>query len=173
MKKKALITGASRGIGAEAARALAQEGYDLFLVCKSSGCEIKKAAADLEKAYHIRCETALCDVSDASWVETMMKQAGEIHVLVNNAGVGYYGLHEELNPDKIKKLVRTNLEAPMILTQQLLRPLKKTAGYIIDLSSVLQDNPIHTTVLMVPQKRGLPVFHTACLTKHENTVSRS
>ena len=66
-----------------------------------------------------------------------------VHILVNNAGVGYYGLHEELSPDKIKRLVRTNLETPMILTQQLLRHLKKNAGYVISISSVTaaQSNP--------------------------------
>ena len=53
------------------------------------------------------------------------------------------GLHEELSPDKIKKLVRTNLETPMILTQQLLRHLKNNAGYVINISSVTanQSNP--------------------------------
>ena len=55
---------------------------------------------------------------------------------MNKAGVGYYGLHEQLNPKKIQQLVRTNLEAPMILTQQLLRELKKNAGYIINITSV-------------------------------------
>ena len=47
----------------------------------------------------------------------------QVYILVNNAGVGYYGLHEELSPKKIQELVRTNLEVPMILTQQLLRQL--------------------------------------------------
>lgn len=88
----------------------------------------------------------VCDILDTDRLCAELKQITEqnqVHVLVNNAGVGYYGLHEELNPDKIKKLVRTNLEAPMILTQQLLRPLKKTAGYIINISSVtaVQSNP--------------------------------
>ena len=66
-----------------------------------------------------------------------------VRILVNNAGIGYYGLHEELSPDKIKKLVRTNLEVPMILTQQLLRHLKQNAGYVINISSVTagQSNP--------------------------------
>ncbi|MFQ9894677.1 MAG: hypothetical protein ACLRWA_00310 [Lachnospira sp.] len=57
-------------------------------------------------------------------------------------GVGYYGLHEELNPKKIQKMVRTNLEAPMILTQQLLRTLKKEQGdslkYILCYGSAVQ-----------------------------------
>ena len=60
----------------------------------------------------------------------------EVYVLVNNAGVGFYGLHEELNPRKIQRLVRTNLELPMILSNLLLRNLKKTSGYIINISSV-------------------------------------
>ena len=59
-----------------------------------------------------------------------------VEVLVNNAGVGFYGLHEELNAQKIKQLVRTNLEAPMILTNYLLRELKKNKGWIFNISSV-------------------------------------
>ena len=92
MRKKALITGASRGIGAAAARALAQDGYDLFLVCKSSKEALERVRQELTQQYGICCETALCDVSNAREVETMIKNAGEIHVLVNNAAVSYVGL---------------------------------------------------------------------------------
>ena len=60
----------------------------------------------------------------------------DISLLINNAGVGYYGLHEELNPQKISQMVRTNLEAPMIITNLLLRDLKKNAGIIVNTSSV-------------------------------------
>ena len=88
----------------------------------------------------------VCDVLDTAQLCAHVRQIAaqhSVHVLVNNAGVGYYGLHEELSPDKIKRLVRTHLETPMILTQQLLRHLKKNAGYIINISSVTaaQSNP--------------------------------
>ena len=88
----------------------------------------------------------VCDVLDTNRLCAHVRQIAaqyQVRVLVNNAGVGYYGLHEELSPDKIKKLVRTNLETPMILTQQLLRHLKKNAGYVINISSVTaaQSNP--------------------------------
>ena len=88
----------------------------------------------------------VCDVLDTDQLCACVKQIAaqhQIRILVNNAGIGYYGLHEELNPDKIKKLVRTNLEVPMILTQQLLRHLKENAGYVINISSVTagQSNP--------------------------------
>ena len=54
-----------------------------------------------------------------------IRRRNDVSLLVNNAGVGYYGLHEELNVQKIQKLVRTNLEVPMVLTNLLLRDLKK------------------------------------------------
>jgi short-subunit dehydrogenase len=59
-----------------------------------------------------------------------------VHSLVNNAGVGYYGLHEELDAKKISAMVRTNLEAPMIFSNALLRTLKENRGWIINISSV-------------------------------------
>ena len=63
-------------------------------------------------------------------------KTADIEVLVNAAGVGHYGLHEELTPKKIQVLVRTNLEIPLLLTNRLLRVLKKNHGYIINISSV-------------------------------------
>ena len=137
-KKTAIVTGASSGIGYAVSKTLSALGYELY----GFGRNFKNTDWNtMDNAHPI-----VCDILDTDRLCAELKQItaqNQVHVLVNNAGVGYYGLHEELNPDKIKKLVRTNLEAPMILTQQLLRPLKKTAGYIINISSVTagQSNP--------------------------------
>lgn len=136
--KAAIVTGASSGIGYAVSARLGALGYEVFGIGRDFG----KAQWKAEDHIH----PIICDVLDTDQLCACVKQIASEHrvrILVNNAGVGYYGLHEELNPDKIKKLVRTNLEAPMILTQQLLRPLKKTAGYIINISSVTagQSNP--------------------------------
>ena len=137
-KKTAIVTGASSGIGYAVSKTLSALGYELY----GFGRNFKNADWNtMDNAHPI-----VCDILDTDRLCAELKQItaqNQVHVLVNNAGVGYYGLHEELNPDKIKKLVRTNLESPMILTQQLLRPLKKTAGYIINISSVTagQSNP--------------------------------
>lgn len=137
-KKTAIVTGASSGIGYAVSKTLSTLGYELY----GFGRNFKNTDWNtMDNAHPI-----VCDILDTDRLCAELKQItaqNQVHVLVNNAGVGYYGLHEELNPDKIKKLVRTNLEAPMILTQQLLRPLKKTAGYIINISSVTagQSNP--------------------------------
>lgn len=137
-KKTAIVTGASSGIGYAVSKTLSALGYELY----GFGRNFKNTDWNtMDNAHPI-----VCDILDTDRLCAELKQItaqNQVHVLVNNAGVGYYGLHEELNPDKIKKLVRTNLEAPMILTQQLLRPLKKTTGYIINISSVTagQSNP--------------------------------
>lgn len=137
-KKTAIVTGASSGIGYAISKTLSTLGYELY----GFGRNFKNTDWNtMDNAHPI-----VCDILDTDRLCAEIKQItaqNQVHVLVNNAGVGYYGLHEELNPDKIKKIVRTNLEAPMILTQQLLRPLKKTAGYIINISSVTagQSNP--------------------------------
>lgn len=88
----------------------------------------------------------VCDVLDTKKLCGIVKDISsktQVKILVNNAGVGFYGLHEELNPEKIMLMVRTNLEVPMILTQQLMRELKKNKGYIINVSSVTahESNP--------------------------------
>lgn len=137
-KKAAIVTGASSGIGYAISRKLCELGYQVF----GFGRNFEKEELKEEDGFH----PVVCDVLDTDRLCACVKQIvskHQVQVLVNNAGVGYYGLHEELNPQKIKELVRTNLEAPMILTQQLLRHLKKNAGYVINISSVtaVESNP--------------------------------
>ena len=137
-KEAAIVTGASSGIGYAISRKLSELGYEVFGFGRDFG-KTEWTAAD-------NVHPIVCDVLDTDKLCGYVKQIAaqhQVRVLVNNAGVGYYGLHEELSPAKIRKLVRTNLEAPMILTQQLLRHLKKNAGYVINISSVTagQSNP--------------------------------
>lgn len=162
MKKKALITGASRGIGAAAARELAMEGYDLFLVCRSSGQDIKRLGTDLEQTYHIHCETALCDVSDPVQVETMMMQAGEIHVLVNNAGISFVGLLTDMSLEQWHQVMDTNLNA-MFYTCRLVVPqmVRRREGKIINVSSVWGNVGASMEVAYSASKGGVNSFTRA------------
>ena len=82
----------------------------------------------------------------------------DISLLINNAGVGFYALHEELNPVKISQMVRTNLEAPMIITNLLLRDLKKNKGTIINISSITAEKTNPHGCAYGATKAGLTSF---------------
>lgn len=132
-KKAAIVTGASSGIGRAISEKLCGLGYEVY--------GFGRNFSDV-RCNHDAFHTIVCDVLDTDKLCTHIKKIAsecQVQILVNNAGVGYYGFHEELNTKKIKELVRTNLETPMILTQQLLRHLKKNSGYIINISSVTAD----------------------------------
>lgn len=129
MKDAAIVTGASSGIGLEISKVLCRLGYEVFGIGRNFDTEFT------ENSFH----PIICDILDTeNLCDTVKKIAANncVTLLVNNAGTAYYGLHEELNVKKIQQMVRTNLEAPMILTCQLLRELKKNKGYIINISSV-------------------------------------
>lgn len=134
----AIVTGASSGIGHAVSERLGALGYEVYGV----GREFAQDALWNQAWFH----PVVCDLLDTEKLCAYIKEAAaqsNICILVNNAGVGYYGLHEELNPKKIRELVRVNLETPMILTQQLLRQLKRQKGAVINIVSVTaqQSNP--------------------------------
>ena len=139
----AVVTGSSSGIGLALSRMLVKNGYEVF----GFGRNFERAEAqEFCKEQPEKFHAVVCDITDTQALCAHIKEIDKnyrVTVLVNNAGVGYYGLHEELNPKKIQKMVRTNLEAPMILTQQLLRTLKKNRGTVLNISSVTaaQSNP--------------------------------
>ncbi len=125
----AVVTGASSGIGLAISRMLCEKGYEVFGFGRTFSEEIKNG----------RFHPVVCDVTDtekACAKIAEIKKNYRVSILVNGAGVGYYGFHEELNAKKIKEMVRTNLEAPMIFSNALLRALKENGGWIINVSSV-------------------------------------
>lgn len=161
MQKKALVTGASSGIGLAIAEKLVMEGCEVYGLGRDFSKPDRKLQVDVdiptdtnlqadinckvdrlnvdEQHMNIRFHKITCDLCNTQkLIETIqsINKDHDISLLINNAGVGYYGLHEELNPQKISQMVRTNLEAPMIITNLLLRDLKKNAGIIVNTSSV-------------------------------------
>lgn len=130
MIKIAIITGASSGIGYEISKRLLAKGYEVF----GFGRDFSKCDMSSDKFHQV--ELDIRETGKLSEEIKKIKKLGKISILVNNAGAAYYGLHEELNPQKISEMVRTNLEVPMILSNLLLRELKENNGYIFNISSV-------------------------------------
>lgn len=140
----AIVTGASSGIGAAISARLCKMGYEVFGIGRSFGSSFAEQFPDV--ADNPLFHAVVCDLLDTEKILKLVRGiAAEVTVtlLVNNAGSAYYGLHEELSPKKIQEMVRTDLEVPMILSQQLLRGFKKNKGCIVNIASVTaqQSNP--------------------------------
>ncbi len=114
----AVVTGASRGIGAAIARALAAEGATLLLCARSEGVEA--VAADLASSPRpVRAMRG--DISDPAFaknlIATVRKEHGRLDVLVNNAGILRQGLIGMTSTDQMRELFEVNVVALMALTQ--------------------------------------------------------
>lgn len=128
--KTAIVTGASSGIGLEVAKMLLGLQYRVYAFGRNFAPDIP-GSSDY-------CPIT-CDITNTSLLTEHIKEIQkqeEVHLLVNNAGVGYFGPHEELNQKKIHEMVSVNVEVPLLLSQLLLRDLKKHKGIIINISSV-------------------------------------
>ena len=127
--KNAVVTGATSGIGLAVTEKLIEMGYTVYGI----GRNFDKAASN-EKFKKIVCD--LTRVFDIEKTVKEIKKEGEIELLINCAGVGYFGPHEEINVNKIHNMITLNLEAPLVLTQLFLWELKKKRGTIINISSI-------------------------------------
>ena len=136
--KKAIVTGFSSGIGKAICESLKQNDYEVFSL--NSRLEDIKA---LEKEIK----------------ELLKKQ--DIDLLVNCAGVGVFKPHEEISITKIQELINVNLTAPIILSNLLLRSLKKTKGHIINIASIEATRHSKFSALYTATKSGLRDFGLA------------
>lgn len=137
MRKRALITGASRGIGAATAVVLAKEGYDLVLVCRKSVEQLEKLASDLISQHGIACDTFVCDVAEEEQVELLYKQVSDVDILINNAAVSYIGLMTDMSVTEWKQVIDTNLNALFYTCRHFVPGMvKRKKGKIINISSV-------------------------------------
>ena len=162
MRQKALITGASRGIGAATARALAQAGYDLFLVSKNSIEKLESMQKSLIEAYGISCQVELCDVSKPEQVEIMLKQAGNIQILVHNAGISYVGLLTDMSVAEWNQVMETNLSSCFYLAKGIMpQMISQKAGKMIFVSSVWGNVGASMEVAYSASKGGVNSFTRA------------
>ena len=129
--KTALITGASRGIGAEIARRLSQDGIKVYINYSSSRDEA------LSLAYSLGATAIRADISDMKQVLSMYDEIGGINVLVCNAGISEYGLFSELSQEKWRKLFAVNVDGVYNAIQGALPyMIAQKSGSIITMSSV-------------------------------------
>ncbi len=129
--KRVLITGASRGIGAACARLFAKSGYDVIINYNNSKEEALRLARE------IGAETIRADVSSSAQVDDMFKAAGEVNILVNNAGISGFYMLDAMSDDEWNKMIGVNLNGVFYCTRAVLpQMLRRKSGAIVNVSSM-------------------------------------
>lgn len=162
--KTVLITGASSGIGAAAARKFSSEGADLILLARRLD-RLEALKAELEKKYNINCLALKCDVTKLAEVQALEKilQKKPVDILLNNAGLA-------VGTDKIQdadsrdwdRMIDTNIKGLLYLTRLVLpQMIERDNGHVINIGSTAAHNVYE----------GGAVY---CLTKHAvDVITRS
>jgi 3-oxoacyl-[acyl-carrier protein] reductase len=137
--KVALVTGASKGIGAAIARELAARGAAVAVNYSSSQAAAEKVVDEIEeaggKAIAVQANVAE-PKSIEPLVETVARELGPIDVLVNNAGVYEFGPIETVTPESFHKQFNLNVLGLLMTTQSALRHFNPQGGSIINIGSV-------------------------------------
>ncbi|WP_077617885.1 elongation factor P 5-aminopentanone reductase [Bacillus sinesaloumensis] len=137
MKKYALVTGASGGIGGAIAKKLAYCGYLLYLHYNQNEQAVIKVAEELK---HIGVETYLvkADLSQPEGVEVLVNQIQHpIDTIIHNSGKSVYGLMTDFNQQTVDYMVQLHISTPYMLTKALLPTMiTKKSGNIIVISSI-------------------------------------
>lgn len=166
MIKTALITGASRGIGAALATTFAANGYNLILTCSNSLNELKNLEYKLEQTYGIQCISIICDGSNPKQVDDLFMEiesiTSNIDILVNNAGISYFGLIQDMSADDWNKVIQTNLSSAFYFSKKVIPfMLSKHQGKIINISSVWGIHGASYEVAYSASKGGINAFTKA------------
>jgi 3-oxoacyl-[acyl-carrier protein] reductase len=130
--KNALVTGASRGIGRAIAVELATAGASVVIGYRSGREEAEKLAAE------IGGRAVQADVSNPDEAARLVEEAGDLDVLVNNAGLTRDGLLARMSDDDWRVVIETNLSSVFYTCRAVTRPMmKKRAGSIVNVSSIV------------------------------------
>jgi 3-oxoacyl-[acyl-carrier protein] reductase len=130
--KVALVTGGSRGIGRAIALELGRAGADVVLSYRTGREEAEQVAAE------IGGRAVEADVSDAASARALVEEAGELDVLVNNAGVTRDGVLARMSDDDWREVIDTNLSSVFYTCRAAARPMmKRRAGSIVNISSIV------------------------------------
>jgi short-subunit dehydrogenase len=135
----ALITGASRGIGAELANAFAGQGMRLLLSARSAA-DLDHVAANL-RARGVEVHTIAGDITQRETRQALIDKAenelGGLRLLVNNAGIEMIAKFESVSDEEVERMLQVNLFAPMALTRLALPSMqRRRCGHVLNVASM-------------------------------------
>ncbi len=143
---KALITGASSGIGLDMARYLSTKKWELILVARS-----KEKLEEIQEQLPTKVTIIVADLSNEQRVKDLyvIAKKENVDVLINNAGLGDFGYLTDTDINKDLELINTNIKALHILTKYMVREMenKETDTYILNVASAaaFQPGPLMST----------------------------
>ena len=140
MKKIAIVTGASRGIGREIAKTLAKEGIQVVANYNNSEQKALELKKELEEE-NINIDVFKADVSKReevkSLVEYTLKKYGKVDILINNAGISEYKIFTDETDDDWNRVINTNLYSAFVMCQEVIpNMIHNKNGNIINISSI-------------------------------------
>lgn len=136
-----IITGASRGIGNAIAEKFASQGYNLILTCNYNIEMLNKLCGQLEKKYSVLCYGFKCDggssESVASMFDNIKKLIPDIDIVINNAGISYMGLLQDMSNEQWENVITSNLTSVFYMCRSIIPYfVHNKYGRIINISSV-------------------------------------
>ncbi|GAA0537875.1 SDR family NAD(P)-dependent oxidoreductase [Rheinheimera aquimaris] len=159
MNKLVIVTGASRGLGLAICRQLLQQGYTVLALARTLSSDLNA----LTEQYGSGLTFVSVDLSDLDNIQPlcseMIKQHGRPYALINNAAVGYDGVLATMHNSEINALLNLNVQAPILLTKYLLRPmLLNQSGRIINISSIIARTGFNGLSVYAASKAALEGF---------------
>jgi short-subunit dehydrogenase len=153
--KTALLTGATGGLGRAIAEALAARGTTLVLSSRK-GAELEELAASLPGEGH---RTVVSDLAEEGEALRLLDAAGDLDILVANAGLPASGRLEGFSQEEIGRALRVNLESPVRIARELLpRFVARDSGHLVFVSSISGQVPTARASLYAATKFGLRGF---------------
>ena len=164
-RKTVLITGASRGIGRAIAIRYAQMGWNCVITCVEREEQLMKTMLEIED-YQVECLPFVGDAGDYKTCEYLFQRVGAKFgvpdVLINNAGIAWIGLLQDMRPEDWEHIVRTNLTSVFNCCKLALPGMiERKSGKIINISSVWGSRGASCEVAYSATKGGVNAFTKA------------
>jgi NAD(P)-dependent dehydrogenase (short-subunit alcohol dehydrogenase family) len=170
--KRALVTGASKGIGLAIARALVENGANV-VICARQRESLNKAVAELRKTAKGNVSAYAADVSNSADVARLFeysdKELDGLDILVNNAGIGIFRSAAELSIEEWDQVIGINLSGAFYCTREALSRFERArGGRIINISSLAGKNPFAGGSAYNASKFGLNALSEATMLDHRH-----
>ena len=160
-----LITGASGGIGRAIAKEFANHKHNIIACTKTNIKGLEETRKIVEDT-GVKCYTCLCDLTDENavkdFISSTTKEMGQVEILINNAGISFIGLLQDMSVDEWNSVINSNLTSAFLMSKYVIpHMLKNQKGHILNISSVWGNVGASMEVAYSASKGGLNSFTKA------------